>query len=331
MTWLVTSDIHLSDRSKDAYRFGLFRWLATQQKKYKVTATFVLGDLTQEKDNHSSALVNRTIDEMTRLRPPVYAIAGNHDGTDPTNPYFRFLDCIDGFHFSCTPHFDSKLGVLFVPHCRVQSEFDSAIKIAKGPGHTVMCHQTFEGAIAETGVKLNGLSTKTLALSKPKLVLAGDVHKPQHQDGVDYVGAPYHVRFGDDFEPRVLLIGDTIKNLHFDAPRKWVIRTNKAYWLPDHVREGDQVKVTVELGREEAVHWHHHRRAMLGLCRDLGLEVYGIDMKVQQGNGKTEGIKGHQLQTPKDVFTAFCQHEGLRDGLKSTGLRILTGEASQAA
>jgi hypothetical protein len=305
--------------------------LAKLQKQHNVTATFILGDLTQEKDNHSAALVNRTIDEMTRLRPPVFILMGNHDGISPDNPFFKFTDYIDGFEYRSDPSFDSVRGVCFIPHCRTQQDFDRAVGVLKLHQATVMCHQTFDGAIAETGAKLSGLSTKALELSKPKLVLAGDVHKPQHQGIVHYVGAPYHVRFGDNFEPRVLLIdGTSTKDLHFDAPRKWVVRTNKAYRLPDHVRRGDQVKVYLELGREEAVHWHHHRRAMLGLCRDMGLEVFGIDMKIQQVNGKAEGVEGHQLKTPKEVMTAFCQHEGLKDGLRTTGFRLLAAEPGTA-
>jgi|SRR6516162_563011 predicted phosphodiesterase len=330
VNWLVTSDIHLSDRPRDQYRLGLFRWLAEQQKRYNVTATFILGDLTEKKDNHSATLVNRAIDEMTRLKPPVYILRGNHDGLDPNNPFFRFLNCIDGFNFITNPNFDISLSVALIPHCRSQQEFDDALKVLQSHKATVMCHQTFDGAIAETGVRLNGLSTATLAATKPLLVLAGDVHRPQHQGIVHYVGAPYHVRFGDDFEPRVLLITGTnvplgLEALKFPAPRKWVVKTNEAWKLPEAVRKGDHVKIVLTLEREDAVNWHHHRRAMLGLCRDKAVEVFGIDLHIKGEFWKfyEGGVPIKQQQTPEQVLTAFCNHEGITDALRNAGLGLL--------
>ena len=80
MNWLLSADLHLSDRARDSHRFGLFPWLKKQQQKNKVDATFLLGDLTQEKDRHSSALVNRIVEELLTLTPPVYVLRGNHDG-----------------------------------------------------------------------------------------------------------------------------------------------------------------------------------------------------------------------------------------------------------
>ena len=96
MNWLLSADLHLSDRARDSYRFGLFPWLKKQQQKNKVDATFLLGDLTQEKDRHSSALVNRIVEELLTLTPPVYVLRGNHDGLNPNSPFFKFLNSISG-------------------------------------------------------------------------------------------------------------------------------------------------------------------------------------------------------------------------------------------
>src|SRR3974390_2270860 len=140
MKWLITSDIHLSDRPRDSYRFGLFKWLVQQQRQHNTTPTFILGDLTHEKDNHSSLLVNRAIDEMTQLKPPVYILRGNHDGIDPNNPYFGFLSCIDGFEFVGIPT-ARNFGVSLIPHYRRQADFDEALE-GVNPGCAIMVHQT---------------------------------------------------------------------------------------------------------------------------------------------------------------------------------------------
>ena len=326
MNWLITSDIHLSDRPRDAYRFGLFKWLAKQQAKYNTTSTFILGDLTQEKDNHSATLVNHTIDEMTQLRPPIYILRGNHDGYSPDDPFFRFLNCIEGFNFVSVASIGNGDFPSLIPHCRTQREFDEICQVICRPGKPVMLHQTFEGAIAETGVKLNGLKPTVLKATNPSQVWSGDVHKPQRQGIVTYIGSPYHVRFGDDFEPRVLLVkGDRATNLYFDAPRKWMLRVRSAAQIKQHKRllKGDQIKVILELNREEALDWQQHRQAALSACKDLSLECFGIDLHIAGGSKKEGNNKPRQLRTPEQIMTAFCQHEGLSNGLSTTGFNIL--------
>src|SRR5713226_9416852 len=116
MTYLISADLHLSDRPRDEYRWGLFGWLAKMQAKHDVTATMFLGDITQDKDKHSATLVNRLVDELIGLKPPIYILRGNHDGIDPANPYFRFLSTIEGVQFIVEPTVID--GVAFIPHCR---------------------------------------------------------------------------------------------------------------------------------------------------------------------------------------------------------------------
>src|SRR5688572_10512164 len=224
MRWLLTSDLHLSDKPRDEYRFELFPWLAKQQTTQKVTHTFILGDLTENKDRHSAKLVNRTIEELSRLKPPIYILRGNHDGVDPTNPFFGFLNAVEGFNFIIEPE-EVLPGVFMIPHQRTQKLLDAACKTVKRTKQQevlhLMVHQTFDGAQAETGARLSGLSPLLIELLRPRACWAGDVHKPQQNGPVMYLGAPYHVRFGDNYQPRVVLADkDDTKNLHFESPRK---------------------------------------------------------------------------------------------------------------
>ena len=56
---LVIGDLHLTDQPKDAYRFGIFKWIKKQIEKHQPEYTVILGDLTDKKDKHSAGLVNR--------------------------------------------------------------------------------------------------------------------------------------------------------------------------------------------------------------------------------------------------------------------------------
>src|SRR6185369_7805029 len=103
MIALILADTHFSDRAQDAHRFGLFNWLLRQQQRHSVDATFILGDITERKDNHSATLVNRIVEGLTQLTPPVYVLMGNHDFIDPTSPYFKFISNIPGLKFVTQP------------------------------------------------------------------------------------------------------------------------------------------------------------------------------------------------------------------------------------
>src|SRR4029077_476814 len=51
---LITADIHLSDQPRDAYRFTGMATIRRIAEENKVGAIFILGDLTEQKDFHSS-------------------------------------------------------------------------------------------------------------------------------------------------------------------------------------------------------------------------------------------------------------------------------------
>lgn len=328
MNWLISTDLHLSDRPKDNYRFGLFQWLAKQQVKHNVTATFILGDLTQDKDKHSSALVNRIIDELMLLPPPVYILRGNHDGISEKDPFFRFINCIDGLRFVVEPKFLKSLGVAMVPHCRTQTELDAACgKIPPNP-EALFTHVTFEGAIAESGARLSGLRASPIDLLQPRLCLSGDVHKPQRCGPVTYVGAPYHVRFGDQFNPRVLLVKNgREQDLHFDCPRKWALTVKgpQDLELNEDLKKGDQVKLTLMLNREDAIEWAARKQALLNTCKELGLEVFGASMKVKDTGLLRVPESNQKIVTPTQTLSAFCQAEKLAKNVQEAGEALLEG------
>lgn len=327
MRYLILADTHFTDSPRDAYRFGIFSWLAKQQERYKTHATFILGDLCDRKDYHSAVLVNRITGGIIDLRPPVFILKGNHDYTDPANPFFRFLSFIDGVTFVDEPIFVPEYGgVSMIPHCRDQAEFDKACEII-APRSTVMLHGCFDGAISETsGRRLSGLSLALVEIAKPRAIYAGDIHKPQRVGPLTYVGAPYHVRFGDDYTPRALLVDNgKEKDLHFPAPRKLMLEvsdvSNISRVFQGCCHEADQVKVRVRLNREEVAHWAKHRQAVLDACRARGLDVHGISLTVDATPQRqvTTGKK----RTNKEVLEAYCKAEDLPDTLAASGAKLL--------
>jgi hypothetical protein len=338
--WLIVGDLHLTDNARDSHRFRIFDWIARQQAKRETAATFLLGDITDSKDRHSATLVNKIVAGLVSLKPPVYVLKGNHDYSDPKNPFFKFLNHIEGINFIIEPTVIKAIKpIALIPHFRKQDEFDQAIQDCvdkpicgnvRGTPACFLVHQTFDGAIAESGVRLSGLSAAHINFLKPRLgVYAGDVHRPQTQGPVTYVGCPYQVRFGDNFEPRSLWLDDKgrRKELRFNAPRKWslTVRGPENVLSHEELCEGDQVKLTIEVAREEAVEWKSIKQEVLAACKELKLEVYGVKLEVKTGRSH----KRPQIQDiapgPVLTFERFCKDEKVPSQIKKVGMELVNG------
>jgi len=326
--YLLVGDTHFTDKASESYRFDLFPWIRQQQAKKPVAATYLLGDITENKDRHSAALVNQIVSGLVSLRPPVYIVRGNHDyRADQTSPFFDFLNHIDGLTFAVEPM--SVSGVMLIPHYRTQEEFDDAIRrTRRNDTNCLLCHQTFEGAIAESGIRLSGLRPSLVeSMRLPLGVYAGDVHRPQTQGKVTYVGCPYQVRFGDNFEPRCLWLAEDGKttDLYFDAPRKWSLTVREADDILSNQElfEGDQVKLTIQLGREEAVDWKKIRQEVLAACKSLKLDVFGVTVEVASASAHKN--KGTGLsRNPCVIFDQFCKVENVASNIRKIGERLLS-------
>lgn len=332
--WLIIGDTHFTDNARDSHRFGIFNWIKKRQAKTNPAATFLAGDLTDNKDRHSATLVNKIVDGLTSLKPPVYILRGNHDySRDQENPFFKFLSHIDGIHFITKPTV-IKAGkrMALIPHYRTQDEFTAGVELccADRPD-SFLCHQTFDGAIAESGVRLTGLSASPIESFGPPLgVYAGDVHRPQTQGLVTYIGCPYQVRFGDDFEPRCIEVSPDGTEAYpwFDAPRKWSLAVRDAANILNNkdLYEGDQVKLTISVAREEAIEWQKIRAGCLAACKERGLEVHGVKLEIntvkRRERAKLDDSNGSGAA---GTFDQFCKSENVASGIKKIGKEILDG------
>lgn len=321
MRWLFTSDLHLTARARDDYRFGLFPWLAHQQKKQDSDATFILGDITHEKDNHPSHLVNKMVEGLKLLKPPVYILRGNHDCVDPENPFFKFLNEIEGIHFITDQAWLPDYAVYMVAHRSSENEFKEVCLLAPPICRVLLIHQTVDGAISESGAKLTGYKVP----SRFGRVYAGDIHKPQTVTPTTYIGAPYHIRFGDAFDPRVLFVTESgEKNLTFPAPRKITLHvTDPSSIKKSEAIRGDMVKVVLDLPKEGVVDWSKYKKEILDVCRELGLENYGVDLNVA-GTAPVKGtVKAAPGRTHKQTLIDFCKSEGLPELIQDIGLDLL--------
>lgn len=326
---LVVSDLHLTDRPLDAYRWDVFRQLSDLSVKYGVDQLLVLGDLCEFKDNHSSKLVNAVVDSFYGLRKAsrineVYFLRGNHDGVDPQHPFFHFLRRLPWARFFVEPTRleQGQETWLFLPHSK-NPETDWK-EVEFGEATHIFLHGTMSGAVSETGMKMEGISSdwfKGLRCT----ILAGDIHVPQRVGNVEYVGAPYPIRFGDTFQGRALLLKNNgTLNCPLENIRKVTIRM-EGEGVAASIYKGDHVRFIIALSDSEMGEWQERKKFAKDFCAKHGAVLCKVELERLALPAPKKGkptIKIKQ-RTPEETLALYCRTQGVDEGLTELGQRLL--------
>ncbi len=317
MKLLLSSDLHLTDNPEDRYRWDVMSWIGEQADLHRVDEIHFLGDLTDKKDRHNAALVNRIVDMIGALayKRPVHILMGNHDFIAESDAFFKFLGRIPGVYYYDKPY-DSDF-ILALPFSRTPVEaWTPHIKTFEG--EYIFFHGTIDGCVVENGTLMSGIPRE---LFKGFRAFAGDIHVPQVLGPVTYVGAPYPIRFGDKFQPRILLLDlDTGETESIPVPtlKKHTLTISNPSDL-EHVNwsENDQVKVRLSLPVDQMGLLDSYKERIQAICQKDGVKLSGLElMRPTDTPYKDE-------QAPKlsngDIFDSFCKKEQLSQALINKG------------
>lgn len=333
---LVTTDLHLVDNANASYRWDLFPYLAARASDIEAQTLMILGDLTDAKDRHSASLVNQITDSIgaiARRVPEVVLIAGNHDWLLRNEAFFRFLNHIPNVRFITKPTEDEldERRVMFLPYSKTPRAEWTPLDLHTFQPELIFMHQTVAGAIASNGEAMEGEDLPLLP-SKCR-VYSGDIHVPQTirlKDGpeVTYVGSPYHVHFGDDFSPRILMLDRRCREhwlTDFKTPRRVSIKASGLRQLRRlDLDPGDYVKVRFELSAADRHQWASIKREAVAILEDRGVKVEGVQLlsTAHQSRIKVEGQPLPSSQ-PSDIVSEFVSQEGLPGDVLEVGLQLL--------
>jgi len=330
MRVIITGDLHLTDRREDQYRWELFNFLRHRH----FDALLILGDLTEQKDCHAARFVNHVVEELLGFAEDgkeVHLLMGNHDYTRPDCPFFEFFRHYDNCYYHSTPQI-WELGNVrwaFYPHARDPERYWSDMQRGRSLGvQYTLCHQVFNGAVSESGASLEGCDVRELAGAGR--VFAGDVHVPQKIGAVEYVGAPYPIRFGDAYKPRLVLIDSTDQTQTYLYPpniQKLVleIRTPEDIEYQQGWRAGDQVKIVVRMTRSKFSQWESYRRDIQKICQRNDLVLCGLELReYKREQITTSRTPGELLAvSTSDQFRAYCEHANLDQEDVDRGTKLL--------
>ncbi len=323
MSAIVTTDLHLSEKAEDQYRFDLFPWINSIEG-YDIKMVIIAGDLTDRKNFHADWFVNKVVQSIRDLarKYQVFILKGNHDyDADPQHPFFGFLGKYQRVAYINKPRvipFEPwGVKMLFLPHSH-NPEKDWKILDRAKDIDVIFTHQTFNGAIAESGRRLGGMSTSIFDnFDCP--IYSGDIHVPQSVGPVSYIGCPYHIHYGDVFSPRVLMMDDRFdyEQFEFPAPRKLMIDIkkfdskdknliNKAF---AKANSGDRAKVKVHLPRADFEWWPHLREEIREYAAVIGVKLHSVVLKEKRSTLRKTLRKRPivQKKTHPETFAAYCK------------------------
>jgi DNA repair exonuclease SbcCD nuclease subunit len=317
---IITGDLHLSHNPRDDYRFGFMKWLEKYARKRKPDQIVIAGDLTEEKDRHPAELVNKVVDHVHALAQiaPVIALEGNHDYKDEGHAFFAFLSRIPNTRWISKP---TAIGdMLCLPHTNNYKRDWKHIDLAAYD--TRLCHQTFNGASVGFGRKLEGIPLDVLP--RNGVTLCGDIHVPQTMGKLIYIGAPYHVDFGDDFASRIIEQtkgdGRSIDTSTLPQKRAFTLEPVHARNALGKANPGDIVQITVEVETMDG--WNKIHEQIEGEAAFLQLRVWSVKPKVMK-QATRRRHKVADARSDRDVLAAFGRRHGLSTGIMKRGEKLL--------
>ena len=348
MSFIATTDIHLTDNPDHAYRWRIFDFLKQRAKEHRrngdVPKLIIAGDMTENKSGHSARLVNdfaQQIATASEYFAHIYLMRGNHDYKPGEGSFFHFLRWIrhvtwaDDIYWASNfaPEQRSK-SIVLAPH---GVDFaDVRRKCALENPNFLFCHATFNGAKAANGFALDGESLKELRGIKAR-IFSGDIHTRQKLGPVEYIGTPYPIDFDEDHSCRVIEISDTgkVTSVPTDIIRKHTLTCSNKKELHKRLSEtrpGDQVKVRWHMSTADLSHASSLYTQIVDACSDAQvLLTGGVEYLFDEKTGPHvlafHGEKGSReaQHTTAQIFDAFVKVRRLRGPLIKTGRKIVGG------
>ena len=320
---LLFTDTHLDDLPDNEYRWGCFEHVHRLIDQYDVSAVFNLGDAWDRKDRFTSAFVNRLVDEIENVgaRVPFTILKGNHDNPLRGPVFFDFVNGrLPGVRYVTKPQPCGDLLLLpFSPNPVAEWKDIDFVKYK-----AAFMHVTPTGSISENGFELPG--TRLPTVPKGLKLYTGDVHVPQRIGQFTVVGCPHPIKFGDRFQPRILLLDEDTFEIVEEIPigtiHKRVIEVNSIEALRRiDVEAGDKARIRFSLPASDIDRWGEIEAAILAWSRDNRVEVVSTeaDLRVDRavpGEVDTDA-------SPEAVFRQFAGEEGIEGGLLDVGLELL--------
>lgn len=336
-SFLVTSDLHLTDKASDEYRWNFLRWLSDKASEdSRIKSIFILGDLCDRKDRHSSILVNRVQKEIQKLSEicPIYILKGNHDHPDGGVPFWDFLSGTPNVEFISTIRSQVfyEFSCLFLPHTKTPAKDWSD----RNDWHLydfIFLHQTMKGSVSSTGQILDGDDMPDLP--EGTFYVSGDLHIPQKIKNILYVGSPYDVKFGDRITGRILRFDVERKNgtpdivmTEIETPRvtlsmEEVDVRNGVLWK-EKLKEyqNGRLRLKIRISSDQLEDWPEMEKEIRERSGEIGVDIDSISLSVETGV-RTASMEKAISRDLEEIIKDYAGQQEIDSFVGQEGINIL--------
>lgn len=336
---LLTADWHLTDNPDEEYRWEIFKSVRRWLRKYEKLV--ICGDLTDRKDRHPAALLNRVLGEFRALAQDfpgrIVIFPGNHDLPLVGDSFWTFLGEVRGLEFISEPAewYDGEVLVLPFTEDPVTAWADFDFDRYKA----VLMHQPVDGA-RDAGSPKAVKGKPFPDLPRHLRIYSGDIHTPQAVKGVVYIGAPHPVKFGDRYECRMLVVDpngwEIADEITMDPISRFMLTINDVAELEEvHAGAGDQAKVVCNIGLSQMGQWPAMRDAIYGWAERQEVRLFSVQPTVVLDGGAALRDEGAETWVeplrPLDTLISFAEHEAIDEVTLELGAQFLEQAEKQRA
>jgi predicted phosphodiesterase len=320
--FLLFTDSHWDDAPNNEYRWQIFQHVRKIAKEKKISHIFHLGDAVDKKDRFPSSFVNRLVSEFheTIKIAPLTILRGNHDSPLNGPAFFEFLNYMAGtIEYITEPTLWSH-DLALLPYSADPIEDWKGINFQQLKA--AFMHQTPSSAISENGTALNG--HRLPIFPRDLNVYTGDAHVQQKIRNIVCIGCPHHIKFGDKFPCRILLLDedtfDIAKEIKLETQSKRVIEVSSLAEIEQLViTSGDQVRIKFNLATDQIENWGAIEQKVVAWAKQSGVDLASVEAIIEQ-----KGVALSDLDTsPETILREFAEDEKISEELLSVGLELL--------
>jgi len=321
---IICGDPHFTDNPKDSYRWDFLKWLRKKIIELNIEKLYILGDICEKKNYHSSTLVNRIIYELYELSNicEIIILKGNHDyDKDENNPFFQFSSKLNKITYISNPC--QIASEYFIPH---SSSEKFCADIPADIDFTYLHHDIIGAKVSNDYLLENGIKIESLMHKKPYFI-SGHVHIPQSiGSNFIYVGAPYPIKFGDIYVGRIVFIDsyNKIKSIDYPSIKKWSLKINSIDEINDYdLEKEDQVKIEINILQSDYHRWNDIKNEIKSLCEKLEIDLFSVTIKPITKKRRKRLRQNNNIISPEDILNRFTEQEKLGSELLEVGKELL--------
>jgi calcineurin-like phosphoesterase family protein len=333
--YVLLSDLHLDSNALGEYKWEWLHLFSIWLKNYgnvhrDKTTLIILGDITENKDRHTSQLVNRFIDHLNKWRASVsqiFILTGNHDGVDVVRPFFRFVTSVSKVAMVITPEMIDIDGdrCLFLPNSK--NPIESWEHVDFSNMKYIFMHQAVNGAKTANDYDMTDALPLDYFSKTRAMIFSGDIHVPQTLGNLTYVGSPYPIYFGDDFKGRFISINErSSKSTHLPSIRKLKLNISSVMELKKiDIQEDDQLNIEYHLESAEQHRWVDIRDKIRSHINSAKATIVSLELIVPRSDISLKGMRRrlNHTTTDEEYIRSYSKKNKLDSFFIETAIDIL--------